>query len=362
MVRTNERALLIEVAPRNITFRPYKDEGFFVFKGGIIMKEFSPRETQVAIKLLKDFFETKLAEELNLTRVSAPLFVKPETGLNDNLSGVERAVSFQMRKYNKDIEIVQSLAKWKRMALKWYNFKVYEGIYTDMNAIRPDEVLDNTHSIYVDQWDWEKIIKKEDRNEKYLEKIVRGIYRVFKHTENYINNIFPEHLSPKLPEEIKFITTQELEDLYPDESPKDREHLITKKYRAVFLSKIGGKLNSGMPHDTRSPDYDDWELNGDILFWNPVLDEALELSSMGIRVDEKSLERQLELANAQDRKTMDYHSRLLNGELPYTIGGGIGQSRICMYFLEKKHIGEVQASVWTEEILENCRKENIFLL
>lgn len=323
---------------------------------------FTPREMQVAIKLIKDYFERRLADRLNLTRVSAPLFVKPETGLNDNLTGVEKAVSFKMRKYDQELEIVQSLAKWKRLALKWYGFDFDEGLYTDMDAIRPDEVLDHTHSLYVDQWDWEKVIRKEDRTDEYLEKIVKDIFEAFKDTENYINGIYPDKLFRKLPDEIKFITTQELEDLYPNEKPKTREHLIAKEYKAVFLKKIGGKLRSGSPHDTRSPDYDDWDLNGDILFWNPILNESLELSSMGIRVDEKALEKQLLLANAEDRKTLDYHKMLLNQELPYTVGGGIGQSRICMYFLHSKHIGQVQASIWTDEIIENCKKENIFLL
>ncbi|MBU5439668.1 aspartate--ammonia ligase [Tissierella sp. MSJ-40] len=325
------------------------------------MERLSLKETQIAIKLIKDYFERKLAGRLNLIRVSAPLFVKPETGLNDNLSGVEKAVSFNMRKYNQEIEIVQSLAKWKRIALKLYDFNDDEGIYADMNAIRPDEKLDYTHSIYVDQWDWEKVIKKEDRTEKYLEEVVTSLYEVFKETERYINKSY-SFLTNKLPEEIKFITTQELEDIYPDKTPKEREHLIAEKYGAVFLMKIGGKLKSGNPHDGRSPDYDDWELNGDILFWNPVSNESLELSSMGIRVDEKSLIKQLKLANAEERKSLSYHKMLLEGQLPYTIGGGIGQSRICMYFLEKKHIGQVQASVWTEEIIRDCEKENIFLL
>ena len=325
------------------------------------MERLGLKETQIAIKSIKDYFERKLADKLNLIRVSAPLFVKPETGLNDNLSGVEKAVSFNMRKYNQEIEIVQSLAKWKRIALKLYDFNDDEGIYADMNAIRPDEKLDYTHSIYVDQWDWEKVIKKEDRTEKYLEEVVTSLYEVFKETERYINKSYP-FLTNKLPEEIKFITTQELEDIYPDKTPKEREHLIAKKYGAVFLMKIGGKLKSGKPHDGRSPDYDDWELNGDILFWNPVSNESLELSSMGIRVDEKSLIKQLKLANAEERKSLSYHKMLLEGQLPYTIGGGIGQSRICMYFLEKKHIGQVQASVWTEEIIRDCEKENIFLL
>lgn len=326
------------------------------------MKKLNPRETQVAIKLIKDYFETELAKKLHLTRVSAPLFVRPETGLNDDLTGAEKAVTFELTKYNEYVEIVQSLAKWKRLALKWYNFAYDEGIYTDMNAIRPDEILDETHSIYVDQWDWEKVIKKSDRTEEYLIHIVRDIYSVFKEAEKYINNIYPDILSTKLPEEIKFITTQELEDLYPNLGEKEKENEIAKKYKAVFLFKIGGKLKSGLPHGTRSPDYDDWELNGDIIFWNPVSEQALELSSMGIRVDESSLEKQLSLANAENRKSLDYHRALLKGELPYTVGGGIGQSRICMYFLEKKHIGEVQASVWTKEIVENCNNNGIFLL
>lgn len=325
------------------------------------MNRLDIRETQIAIKTIKDYFERELANELNLIRVSAPLFVRPESGLNDNLSGVEKAVSFSMRKYNQEIEIVQSLAKWKRMALKWYGFHVDEGIYADMDAIRPDEILDPTHSIYVDQWDWEKIISKENRNEKYLKEIVTKIYNVFKRTEKRINSEYT-FLQYKLPEEIKFITSQELEDIYPTKSPKEREHLICKKYKAVFLMKIGGKLKSGNPHDSRSPDYDDWELNGDILFWNPILGEALELSSMGIRVDEETLKKQLAIAGAEDRMELSYHKLLLEGELPLTIGGGIGQSRICMYFLQKKHIGEVQASVWTNSIIEDCKLDNIFLL
>lgn len=320
------------------------------------------RETQVAIKLIKDFFERKLASKLNLMRVSAPLFVKPESGLNDNLSGVEKAVSFKMRKYNEDVEIVQSLAKWKRLALKGYGFEIGEGLYTDMDAIRPDEILDPTHSLYVDQWDWEKVISVEDRNKDYLYKTVREIYQVFKRTEDFINSMYPGSFQKKLPDEISFITSQELEDLYPDKSPEEREHLITEENRAVFIMKIGHKLNSGESHGTRSPDYDDWDLNGDIIFWNPVTGSALELSSMGIRVDKEALERQLKLADAEDRKSLQYHRMLLNDQLPYTIGGGIGQSRICMYFLEKRHIGEVQVSVWTDEIIAECKEKDIFLL
>lgn len=326
------------------------------------MKKLNARETQVAIKLIKDYFETELAKKLHLTRVSAPLFVRPESGLNDDLTGAEKAVKFELTKYNEYVEIVQSLAKWKRLALKWYGFDYDEGIYTDMNAIRPDEILDETHSVYVDQWDWEKVIRKSDRNEEYLIQIVKDIYSVFKEAEKYINNIYPELLSTKLPNDIKFITTQELEDLYPNLNEKEKENEIAKKYKAVFIQKIGNKLKSGVPHGTRSPDYDDWELNGDIIFWNPVSNQALELSSMGIRVDERSLEKQLIIANAENRKELEYHKSLLNGELPYTVGGGIGQSRICMYFLEKNHIGEVQASVWTKEIIDKCNNNGVFLL
>ena len=320
------------------------------------------RETQRAIKLIKDYFERSLADKLNLMRVSAPLFVRPETGFNDNLTGVEKAVRFNLTEYDETVEIVQSLAKWKRIALKWYGFEIGEGIYTDMDAIRPHEVLDSTHSIYVDQWDWEKVIQFEDRNEEYLENIVNDIYSVFKDTEKYLDRLYPNRFEKKLPEKIKFITTQELEDMYPNERPERREYLLVKEHRAVFLSKIGRGLESGRPHGVRSPDYDDWDLNGDIIFWNPVSEDALELSSMGIRVDEESLEEQLRLGNAEDRKELEYHKLLLDGKLPYTVGGGIGQSRICMFFLEKEHIGEVQSSVWTEDVLNECDKKGIMLL
>ncbi len=326
------------------------------------MTKLTVKETQIAIKSIKDYFERSLGEKLNLVRVSAPLFVRPESGLNDNLSGVEKPVTFEMRKYNEKIEIVQSLAKWKRFALKWYGFEVGEGIYADMDAIRPDEILDCTHSIYVDQWDWEKIINKEDRTYEYLIKIVEDIYEVFKDTEKYVDELYPNTFQKKLPDKIKFITSQELEDLYPELSPEEREDRIAKEYGAVFISKIGYPLASGKPHSPRSPDYDDWNLNGDIIFWNPIINSAFELSSMGIRVDEKSLEQQLKIANAEDRKKLEYHKQMLRGELPYTVGGGIGQSRICMFFLEKRHIGEVQASVWTPEIISACREQNIFLL
>jgi aspartate--ammonia ligase len=319
------------------------------------------RQTVAAIKYLKDYFERQLAAELNLTRVSAPLFVRPETGLNDNLSGTERPVSFYVKDIGGTAEIVHSLAKWKRFALKRYEFHEGEGLYTDMNAIRRDEELDNLHSIYVDQWDWEMIISKRDRNLDTLKDVVRKIYRVFKKTEEYICGIYPK-LEASLPEEIFFLTSQELEDLYPQLSPKERENEIAKAKGAVFLMQIGHNLNSGQPHDSRAPDYDDWNLNGDILFWYPMLNQAMELSSMGIRVDEKSLREQILLSACQDRLSMDYHQNLLDGKLPYTIGGGIGQSRMCMFFLDKAHIGEVQASVWSDEIIEECERANIFLL
>ncbi|EPY2305761.1 aspartate--ammonia ligase [Clostridium sporogenes] len=320
------------------------------------------RETEVAIKKVKDFFERTLAEKLNLTRVSAPLFVRKNTGMNDNLNGVERPVAFDMKDLQDEmIEIVHSLAKWKRMALHRYDFKVGEGLYTDMNAIRRDEDLDNLHSIYVDQWDWEKVIKKEDRNKETLKSIVNKIYSVFKETERYICSQY-EGFNEILPEKICFITSQELEDTYPDLDSKEREDAITKEKGAVFLMEIGGVLASGEKHDGRAPDYDDWTLNGDILFWNPVLERAFELSSMGIRVDEESLEKQLKIAGCEDRKNLEFHRLLLESKLPYTVGGGIGQSRICMYFLRKAHIGEVQASIWPDLMIEDCEKAKISLL
>lgn len=320
------------------------------------------RETEIAIKRLKDYFERRLSETLNLTRVSAPLFVKKETGLNDNLNGVERPVSFDIKSIeDTDVEIVQSLAKWKRMALYRYGFNPYEGLYTDMNAIRRDEDLDNLHSVYVDQWDWEKVIRREDRNIETLKSIVESIYKVFKDTEEYICAQYP-FLDRILPDKITFITSQELEDLYPELTPKQREDAICREKRAVFVMKIGGELKSGERHDGRAPDYDDWELNGDIIFWYPVLERAFELSSMGIRVDEEALLKQLKVAGCEERKNLEFHSMLLNGRLPYTIGGGIGQSRICMYFLRKAHIGEVQAGIWSDDVIERCDKANIKLL
>ena len=318
-------------------------------------------ETQQAIKDLKDFFENRLGEMLKLTRVSSPLFVLPETGTNDNLNGVEKPVSFEVPHLRKDAEIVHSLAKWKRVALKKYGFSVGRGLYTDMNAIRKDEELDNLHSLYVDQWDWELIINKEDRTMKTLKKVVKSLYKVFKETEEHVHSIYPE-VECMLPEEITFITTQELLDMYPNLTPKEREDAIVREKKAVFLMQIGKVLSNGEKHDGRSPDYDDWDLNGDILFYNPVLDNAIELSSMGIRVDEKALERQLKLANCEDRKELDYHKALLEGKLPYTIGGGIGQSRICMFFLNKAHIGEVQVGIWPQEMVEECAKSGIELL
>lgn len=318
-------------------------------------------QTQQAIKDLKDYFEQRLSEELKLTRVSSPLFVLPETGTNDNLNGVEKAVNFNVPNINKNVEIVQSLAKWKRVALKKYGFETGRGIYTDMNAIRKDEELDNIHSIYVDQWDWELIIDKEERNEAKLKEVVKKIYKVFKEAEEHVHDIYPE-INKMLPEEITFITSQELLDMYPELPPKEREDKIVRDKGAVFLMQIGKMLDNGDKHDGRSPDYDDWELNGDILFYNQILDNAIELSSMGIRVDEESLKYQLDVSNCNDRKELDYHKALLNGELPYTIGGGIGQSRICMYFLNKAHIGEVQVGVWPDDMVKECLESGIHLL
>ncbi len=320
------------------------------------------RMTEVAIKQTKDFFESELAKELKLTRVSAPLFVRPETGLNDNLNGTERPVAFDVKGIGGDtVEVVHSLAKWKRMALKRYGFAPGEGLYTDMNAIRRDEDMDNLHSIYVDQWDWERIILKSERTEETLKNIVRQIFSVFKRTEDYLSGLYPS-LQSYLPEDIFFVTTQELEDMYPKLTPKERETALAKEKKAIFIMKIGDTLNSGIKHDGRAPDYDDWSLNGDIVFYYPVLDIAYEVSSMGIRVDEDSLVAQLKKAGCEDRKNLKFHKELINKELPYTIGGGIGQSRICMFLLGKAHIGEVQASIWSDEMIDECSKNNIELL
>lgn len=320
------------------------------------------RETEVAIKYVKDYFERELANQLNLTRVSAPLFVFPESGLNDTLNGVERPVSFGVKEQDdREVEIVHSLAKWKRQALKRYGFDHGEGLYTDMNAIRRDEDTDNLHSIYVDQWDWEKIISKAERNIHTLKKIVRRVYDAIRYTEKFISEKYG-YITPILPNEIFFMTSQELLDMYPDLTPKEREHEIVKEKGAVFLMQIGGALSNGEPHDGRAPDYDDWSLNGDILVYYPVLDIALELSSMGIRVDEDALLSQLKIRGCEERAELPFQKALLNGELPYTIGGGLGQSRICMFCLRKAHVGEVQASIWPEEVEKMCEAAGIHLL
>ncbi|MBP1558998.1 MAG: aspartate--ammonia ligase [Oscillospiraceae bacterium] len=318
------------------------------------------QETQFAIKAAKDSFERALGAYLDLLRVSAPLFVRPESGLNDDLNGVERPVQFDLLAGG-EVQVVQSLAKWKRMALKEYGFKPGSGLYTDMNAIRRDEELDNLHSIYVDQWDWEKVILPEQRNLNTLKDTVRTIYKALQSTQYKLTLAFPS-LVGRWPKEIKFVTTQELEDRWPDLTPKEREDAICREHGAVCLMQIGGALKSGKPHDGRAPDYDDWDMNCDILVWYPVLERSIELSSMGIRVSPESLARQLKISGKEDRAALPFHKALLNGELPYTIGGGIGQSRICMVLLEKAHIGEVQASVWPQEMRDTCRAHGIHLL
>lgn len=320
------------------------------------------KDTEVAIKQIKDHFERQLAKQLNLTRVSAPLFVTPQSGLNDNLNGVERPVSFDIKEQNGQMaEVVHSLAKWKRYALKRYGFAYGEGLYTDMSAIRRDEETDNLHSLYVDQWDWEKIIYKDERNEATLKSTVRSIYAALKDTEHYIVDKY-DYMDEILPEEITFITSEELLRMYPNMTPKERENEITRLSGAVFIMGIGGKLSNGEPHDLRAPDYDDWNLNGDILVYNPVLGSALELSSMGIRVDEKALREQLKLCGCEERENLPFQKALLEKKLPYTIGGGIGQSRICLFFLRKAHIGEVQSSLWTEDTMSKCEAAGIQLL
>ncbi|GLB31217.1 aspartate--ammonia ligase [Lacrimispora amygdalina] len=322
----------------------------------------SVRETQEAIKYIRDTFQKELGREMNLERISAPLFVERSSGLNDNLNGVERPVQFDLSGVpGETMEVVHSLAKWKRMALHEYGFQPGEGLYTNMNAIRRDEDLDNLHSCYVDQWDWEKVITKEERNEYTLKETVKIIFKIIKHMEHEVWYKYPQAVK-QLPDDITFITSQELEDLYPDLTPKERENNITKEHGCVFLMKIGDKLGSGKPHDGRAPDYDDWQLNGDILFWFEHLNCALEISSMGIRVDETALAEQLKKAGCEDRKELPYHKMLLNGELPYTIGGGIGQSRLCMLLLDRAHVGEVQASIWPAKMRAECRKNHIFLL
>ncbi len=318
-------------------------------------------ETEIAIKMAKDVFERELAQRLQLTRVSAPLFVLPESGLNDNLSGVERPVQFDILEMGVDVQIVQSLAKWKRLALSRYGFAPGTGLYTDMDAIRRDEELDNLHSIYVDQWDWEKVITPEERNMDTLQETVRLIWDALCRTQDLLADRFT-CLERYFPRQITFLTSQQLEDDYPDLTPKQREDAAAKKYGAIFISQIGGKLRSGQPHDGRAPDYDDWSMNGDILIWYPVLGRALELSSMGVRVDPQTLRRQLDLAGCPERAQLPFHRMLLEGRLPQTIGGGIGQSRICLALLQKAHIGEVQASVWPEEMQDACAACGIHLL
>lgn len=319
-------------------------------------------DTQIAIKTVKDFFQTLLAERLNLLRVSAPLFVDPQSGLNDNLNGVERPVSFDIKcQDGREGEIVHSLAKWKRYALKKYGFSVNEGLYTDMSAIRRDEETDNIHSIYVDQWDWEKIIAKEDRTIDTLKETVRNVYKVLRKTEKYMS-IHYDYIEEILPHDIFFVTTSELAEMFPHNTPKEREYYIAKAKGAVCIMQIGDVLENGEPHDGRAPDYDDWALNADIVVYYPVLDIALELSSMGIRVDEKALKEQLDKAGCPERAELPFHKAILNGELPYTIGGGIGQSRICMFFLRKAHIGEVQCSLWPEEVMTAAKEKGLQLL
>ncbi|ETY75000.1 aspartate--ammonia ligase [Lactiplantibacillus fabifermentans] len=332
----------------------------------IIPKDYDPkltvRETQSAIRYIRETFQEEFGKELNLSRISAPMFVEKKTGLNDNLNGVEKPVSFTMQDMGDEtIEIVHSLAKWKRVALKRYGFDMHEGLYTNMNAIRKDEDLDNYHSAYVDQWDWEKVIAREDRTIDYLQKTVKEIFKVIKHMEHEVWYKFPKAVH-HLPDEIHFITTQELEDRWPDKTPRERENAIAKELGCVFIMKIGGQLLSGKRHDGRAPDYDDWQLNGDIMFWYEPLDQAIEISSMGIRVDAESMKKQLKAADAEDRLSLPYHQMVLNEEVPFTIGGGIGQSRLCMLLLGKAHVGEVQTALWPDEMIKQCEAHDIHLL
>ena len=332
----------------------------------IIPENYDPvldlRKTQEAIKYIRDTFQKEIGRALQLSRISAPLFVEKSSGLNDDLNGVESPVSFEIKEIpDETIEVVHSLAKWKRMALKKYNFKMHEGLYTNMNAIRKDETVDNLHSYYVDQWDWEKIISKSERNEETLKRHVLKIFKVIKHMEHEVWYKYP-HAVNRLPDKIHFFTSQELEDRYPNLTPTERETAMCKEYGCIFVMGVGKKLKSGIKHDGRAPDYDDWDLNGDILFWFEPLKCALEISSMGIRVDEDALVRQLEAENCLERLKLPYHKQILNKELPYTIGGGIGQSRLCMLLLKKAHVGEVQASIWPQEMIDECEKHNIHLL
>lgn len=332
----------------------------------IIPEDYDPildlRQTQEAIKYIRDTFQKEIGRALQLSRISAPLFVPKSSGLNDNLNGVETPVSFTINEMpGEQIEVVHSLAKWKRMALKKYGFKMHEGLYTNMNAIRKDEEVDNLHSYYVDQWDWEKIITKAERNEETLKRHVLKIFKVIKHMEHEVWYKYPQAVN-RLPDKIHFFTSQDLEDRYPDLSPTQRETAMCKEYGCIFVMGVGKKLKSGIKHDGRAPDYDDWDLNGDILFWFEPLKCALEISSMGIRVDEEALAKQLEIENCLDRLELPYHQQIMNKELPYTIGGGIGQSRLCMLLLKKAHVGEVQASIWPQEMIDECEKHNIHLL
>ncbi len=333
----------------------------------IIPKDYDPklsiRETQEAIRYIRETFQDEFGKEMGLNRVSAPMYVEKSSGINDNLNGYEKPVSFTMKDMpGETIEVVHSLAKWKRMALKKYGFGLHEGLYTNMNAIRKDEDLDNFHSSYVDQWDWEKVISKDERNEKTLKETVELIFKVVKHMEHEVWYKFPNAVY-HLPDKIHFITSQELEDKYPElEDAKDRENAICKELGCVFVMQIGDVLKSGKRHDGRAPDYDDWKLNGDILFWYEPLQCALELSSMGIRVDEDSMVEQLKKTGDEDRLKLQYHKMILNKELPYTIGGGIGQSRLCMLLLGKAHVGEVQASIWPDEMLKKCEENDIHIL
>ena len=324
--------------------------------------ELNLHDTQIAIKTVKDFFQNLLSQRLNLSRVSAPLFVDPDSGLNDNLNGVERPVTFDIKEQNgREAEVVQSLAKWKRYALKKYGFSYGEGLYTDMNAIRRDEITDNIHSIFVDQWDWEKIIKKDERTIATLMDTVKVVYKCLRKTEKYMA-IQYDYIEEILPHDIFFVTTQELADMFPDNTPKEREYYIAKAKGAVCIMQIGDVLENGERHDGRAPDYDDWSLNADIVVYYPVLDIALELSSMGIRVDKKALLSQLKKAGCEERKDLPFQNAIINEELPYTIGGGIGQSRICMFFLRKAHIGEVQSSLWPEDMIAQCEENGVQLL
>ena len=324
--------------------------------------ELNLHDTQIAIKTVKDFFQNLLSQRLNLSRVSAPLFVDPDSGLNDNLNGVERPVTFDIKEQNgREAEVVQSLAKWKRYALKKYGFSYGEGLYTDMNAIRRDEITDNIHSIFVDQWDWEKIIKKDERTIATLMDTVKVVYKCLRKTEKYMA-IQYDYIEEILPHDIFFVTTQELADMFPDNTPKEREYYIAKAKGAVCIMQIGDILENGERHDGRAPDYDDWSLNADIVVYYPVLDIALELSSMGIRVDKKALLSQLKKAGCEERKDLPFQKAIINEELPYTIGGGIGQSRICMFFLRKAHIGEVQSSLWPEDMIAQCEENGVQLL